>query len=356
MTAVPNLKPALIRSSDNSIIVAAGPCSAESESQVLDTARQLSGGRVDLFRAGLWKPRTKPGGFEGVGARGLPWLISVKEKFGMPVATEVASERHVQEALEAGVDFLWIGARTTANPFAVQEIANAIVESGKADSVGVLIKNPVNPDVELWDGAIQRFARVGVQRISAVHRGFTPLVDNTFRNSPHWAIANELRVRYPHLQMICDPSHIGGKRELVASISQTAIDLGFDGLMVETHCDPSKALSDAAQQLTPDELFAMLDALHHRDTTAKPSTLDTLRSRIDAIDLEILDALRRRMDVSREIGQLKRECRMPVVQPERYNDMLSLRLANGSEMGLGSEFVMNLFREIHAESIANQIK
>lgn len=349
-----SITPVFVSPTDRPTIVVAGPCSAESESQVLATAELLAG-KVDMFRAGLWKPRTKPGNFEGVGEAGLLWLAKVAEIFKVPVTTEVATERHVKLALDAGLDTLWIGARTTANPFAVQEISEAINRFGNCD-VKVLLKNPVNPDVELWDGAIQRLLAAGVSRITAVHRGFTPVADNVYRNSPLWSIANSLRLRYPELQMLCDPSHIGGRRDLIAPLSQTALDLGFDGLMIETHCEPSAAWSDKNQQLSPAELFDMLDQLKFRDKTMRPSQLDSLRDRIDSIDMEILDALRRRMEVSSEIGQLKRKCRMPVVQPERFNEMMDGRLAEGLRMGLSEKLLREIFLSIHTESVARQLQ
>ena len=268
-------------------IVIAGPCSAESEEQVLETARGLAAKGVKLFRAGIWKPRTKPGGFEGVGAPGLQWLKKVKEETGMYVSTEVATRAHVEEALKAGIDLLWIGARTTVNPFAVQEIADAL----KGVDIPVLIKNPVNPDLELWIGAIERIYGAGIHRIGVIHRGFSSYDKKIYRNLPLWHIPIELRRRMPELQIFCDPSHIGGKRELIAPLCQQAMDLSFDGLIVESHCNPDCALSDASQQITPDVLDYVLNLLVIRNETQTTENLSQLRNQIDEIDEQLLELL-----------------------------------------------------------------
>ena len=283
-------------------LVIAGPCSAETEEQVMETARQLHGFGIRIFRAGIWKPRTKPGSFEGVGKEGLLWLKRVKEKLGMYVATEVANTRHVHDALAAGVDILWIGARTTANPFAVQEIADAL----EGTDIPVLIKNPVNPDLDLWIGALERIYNAGVRKIAAIHRGFSSYDEKIYRNLPFWHIPIELRRLMPEVPILCDPSHIGGKRELVGPISQQAMDLNFDGLIVETHPNPDKAWSDTKQQVTPEMLNSILNALVIRDTHQTTESLTALRRQIDECDNHLLELLARRMRISVEIGQYKR--------------------------------------------------
>ena len=283
-------------------LVIAGPCSAESESQVLDTAKSLAKNGIKIFRAGIWKPRTKPGGFEGVGIKGLLWLQEVKKETGMLTATEVANHEHVVAALDSGVDILWIGARTSANPFAMQEIADAL--KGHND-VTVLVKNPVNPDIELWIGAMLRIYNAGVRRIGAIHRGFSTYGKHLFRNEPQWHIPIELHRRIPNLPILCDPSHMGGKRELIGPISQQALDMGFNGLIIESHCNPDCALSDAKQQVTPDSLNLIINTLVLRQTKQSTENLALLRQRIDECDNELLEVLSRRMAIAREIGQYK---------------------------------------------------
>lgn len=338
---------------DNPMIIA-GPCSAESQEQVLETARQLAGNGIKIFRAGIWKPRTKPGGFEGVGSVGLEWLAKVKEVTGMYTATEVATPTHVEEAVSAGVDLLWIGARTSANPFAVQEIAETI---GKiAPNIPVLVKNPINPDLELWIGALQRFYNAGVHRLGAIHRGFSTYGKHLYRNVPQWHIPIELRLRFPNLPIICDPSHIGGRRELVAPLSQEAFDMGFNGLIVESHCNPDCALSDAGQQLTPDILNFILHTLVIRSTKQSTENLALLRQQIDKIDNELLEVLSQRMRISRDIGKYKLEHAMPVVQATRYNDVIRTRLELGVELGLGKDFLKTILLSIHDESVRQQIE
>lgn len=335
-------------------LLIAGPCSAETEEQVIRTATELAANGVKIFRAGIWKPRTKPGGFEGVGAEGLQWLKKVKVLTGMYTSTEVATKQHVEEALAAGIDILWIGARTSANPFAMQEIADAL-QAANAD-VPVLIKNPVNPDLELWIGAVQRIYNAGIRRIGAIHRGFSAYGKHLYRNLPQWHIPIELRRRLPNLPIICDPSHIGGKRELVSSISQQAIDMGFDGLIIESHCDPDCAWSDKGQQITPDVLNFVVNTLVHRDKSHSTENLSLLRQQIDALDNELLEVLNKRMRVSREIGQFKKEHRMPIVQAQRYDDIIQSRVKLAMDMGMSGDFMKSVLAAIHEESVRQQIE
>ncbi|MDR1406860.1 MAG: bifunctional 3-deoxy-7-phosphoheptulonate synthase/chorismate mutase type II [Tannerella sp.] len=337
--------------SDQRPVVIAGPCSAETEEQVLETARSLSGKGIMIFRAGIWKPRTKPGGFEGVGTEGLRWLKKVKEETGMYVTTEVATRDHVFEALKAGVDILWIGARTSANPFAVQEVADAL----KGVDIPVLIKNPVNPDLDLWIGAIQRLYGAGIHRLGVIHRGFSSYDKKIYRNLPLWHIPIELRRRYPALPILCDPSHIGGKRELIAPLCQQAMDLNFDGLIVESHCRPDEAWSDAAQQITPDVLDYVLNLLVIRESTQTTENLHVLRRQIDAIDESLLELLAKRMRVSREIGICKKEHNMPILQTPRYGEILENRTKAGASMDLNPDFVEKMLKLIHEESVAQQM-
>lgn len=333
-------------------VVIAGPCSAETEEQVMETAKDLAKNGVRIFRAGIWKPRTKPGGFEGVGSVGLTWLQEVKKETGMLVATEVANKQHVEEALNAGVDVLWIGARTSANPFAMQEIADSLVGA----DVPVLVKNPVNPDLELWIGAMQRIYNAGIRQIGAIHRGFSAYGKHLYRNMPQWHIPIELRRRMPELTLICDPSHIGGKRELVSPLSQQAMDMGFDGLIVESHGDPDSAWSDKSQQVTPEVLNFILNMLVVRDTTQTTESLTLLRQQIDQIDNDLLEALSKRMRISREIGQYKKEHSMPVVQTGRYDDILNSRAAAAEELGMNGDFMKTVYQAIHEESVRQQIE
>jgi chorismate mutase len=333
-------------------LIIAGPCSAESEEQVLDTARQLAKMGIKIFRAGIWKPRTKPGGFEGVGAIGLPWLKRVKEETGMYVAVEVATERHVFEALKHGVDMLWIGARTTANPFAMQEIADAL----KGADVPVLIKNPVNPDLELWIGGIERIYNAGIHRIGAIHRGFSSYDKKLYRNMPAWHIPIELHRRLPNLPLICDPSHIGGKRELIQPLSQQAMDLGFDGLIIESHCNPDCAWSDKAQQITPEVLELVLETLVVRETSQPTESLTSLRHQIDELDDQLLELLAKRMRVSSEIARFKKANNMPVLQTGRYDEILTKRVKQGKELGMSEEFLKVLLEAIHEESVHTQLE
>lgn len=337
---------------DKRPIIIAGPCSAESREQVLNTAQSLASKGIRIFRAGIWKPRTKPGGFEGVGAVGLPWLKEVKEKTGMLTSTEVATPYHVFEAIKAGIDILWIGARTVANPFAMQELADAL----KGTDIPILVKNPVNPDLELWIGAIERIYGAGIRNIGVIHRGFSSYEKKLYRNLPLWHIPIELKRRYPDLSMFCDPSHIGGKRELVAPIAQQALDLNFDGLIIESHCDPDHALSDAAQQLTPDVLDYTLSMLVIRDNAQTTEDITVLRKQIDEIDEQLLATLAKRMRISREIGTYKKEHNMPILQSGRYNDILENRAKLGKAMELNPDFIAEIMKSIHEESVRVQME
>ena len=336
---------------DKRPIVIAGPCSAETEVQVMETAKALSSKDIKMFRAGIWKPRTKPGGFEGVGSIGLKWLKRVKAETGMYTAVEVATRDHVFEVLKAGIDIVWIGARTVANPFAVQEIADAL----RGVDIPVFVKNPVNADLEQWIGAIERVQRAGVHRIAAVHRGFSSYENKMYRNQPLWHIPIELRRRYPQLPIFCDPSHIGGKRELIAPLCQQAMDLNFDGLMIESHPNPADAWSDANQQVTPEVLDYILNLLVIRDTTQTTENLVELRRQIDGIDEGLLELLARRMRVSREIGIYKKEHNMPILQTPRYGEILENRSRMGLTMDLNPDFVKKMLSEIHEESVRQQM-
>ena len=347
------IKPIQFKGDDNKRpIIIAGPCRDEPEEQVMSTATELAKAGIKIFRAGIWKPRTKPGGFEGIGEEGLVWLERVQKETGMLVATEVATRQHVEAALKHGVDVLWMGARTSANPFAMQEIADTL----KGVDVPVLVKNPVNPDLELWIGAMQRLHNAGITRIGAIHRGFSAYGKHLYRNMPQWHIPIELRRRLPNMTIFCDPSHIGGKRELVAPLSQQAMDLGFDGLIIESHCDPDCAWSDKSQQVNPEVLNFILNTLVVRDTTQTTESLTLLRQQIDQIDGEIIEALAKRMRVSREIGQYKKEHSMPVLQTGRYDDVLNTRARNAEEMGMSGDFMKTVYQAIHEESVRQQIE
>lgn len=340
---------------DNRPLVIAGPCSAETEEQVLNTAHQLSDIGVKIFRAGIWKPRTRPNAFEGIGSEGLPWLKRVKEETGMLIATEVANAKHAYEALKFGVDVIWIGARTTADPFAVQEIADAL----KGLDIPVLVKNPVNPDVELWIGALERFNNVGIKRLAAIHRGFSSANKTIYRNPPCWQIPIELRRRIPDLPIIIDPSHMAGKRDLIMDLSQYAMNLAFDGMIIEVHCNPDEAWSDAAQQIVPEQLGYILSNLKLRDEdihNRNAVTLEELRAEIDHIDSEIVDIMARRMKVSDQIGQFKKENNLTVLQSNRWNKLLNKMIDMGLDKGLSDEFVSKIYDAIHVESINHQQK
>ncbi|MGN1237127.1 MAG: chorismate mutase [Bacteroidaceae bacterium] len=346
-----DLQPLCLPSDNERPIVIAGPCSAETEEQVMTTARQLAGKGCHMFRAGVWKPRTKPGGFEGNGEKALPWLKQVKEETSMLIATEVATPEHVELALKYDVDILWVGARTSANPFAMQSLADSL----KGVDVPVLVKNPVNPDLELWIGALERINGAGIKRLGAIHRGFSSYEKKLYRNAPMWQIPIELHRRIPNLPILNDPSHIGGRRDLIAPLCQQAMDLGMDGLIVESHCSPENAWSDAKQQVTPDILDYILSMLVIRDTEAQGDTLASLRKNIDELDNDLIDLLAKRMRISRQIGEYKKEHDMTVVQTKRYSEILDKRGAQGSLMGIDPECIKNIFEHIHEESVRQQI-
>lgn len=318
----------------------------------MTTAQQLKKLGCKMFRAGIWKPRTKPGGFEGNGEMALPWMKQVKEETGMLTATEVATPEHVELALKYGIDILWVGARTSANPFAMQALADSL----KGVDVPVFVKNPVNPDLELWIGAMERINQAGVKRMAAIHRGFSSFDKKIYRNLPMWQIPIELRRRIPDLPIICDPSHIGGRRELIAPLCQQAMDLGFDGLMVESHCSPDNAWSDAKQQVTPDVLDYILGLLVVRSETVTTEGIHELRKQIDEFDNSLMELLAKRMRVCREIGQYKKEHNMTILQTVRYNEILDKRGAQGSLCGMDSEFVKEIFEHIHEESVRQQME
>ncbi len=331
-------------------LIIAGPCSAETEDQIMETARGLASLGIKIFRAGIWKPRTKPGGFEGIGVKGLPWLKRVKSELGMYTAVEVATAKHVRDALAHDVDILWIGARTSANPFAVQEIADAL----EGTDIPVFIKNPVNPDLDLWIGAIERVHNAGVKKIAAIHRGFSSFDKKIYRNLPQWHIPIELHRQLPNLPIICDPSHIGGRRELIAPLCQQAMDLNFDGLIIESHCNPEKAWSDASQQVTPDVLDFILNNIIIRDITQTTENLAMLRRQIDELDNNLLELLAKRMRVSSEIGQYKKEHNMPILQAQRYDEILKNRISQAEQMGMDGEFMKTVLVAIHEESVRHQ--
>lgn len=347
-----DLLPLNLPSDNEKLTVIAGPCSAETEEQVIETARQLAYKGCHIFRAGVWKPRTKPGGFEGNGEAALPWLKRVKEETGMLTSTEVATPEHVELALKYDIDILWVGARTSANPFAMQAIADSL----QGVDIPVLVKNPVNPDLELWIGAMERINQAGVKRIAAIHRGFSSYDKKIYRNLPMWQIPIELRRRIPELPIFCDPSHIGGRRELIAPLCQQAMDLGFDGLIIECHCDPDKAWSDAKQQITPDILDYILGLLVIRDQSVTTEGISALRKQIDDLDNQLMELLSKRMRVCREIGHYKKEHNMTVLQTSRYNEILNKRGAQGSLCGMEPNFIKTIFEAVHEESVRQQIE
>ncbi len=337
-------------------LVIAGPCSAETEEQVLQIAHQLKDSDVNYYRAGIWKPRTRPGMFEGVGALGLKWLQKVKAETGLKTATEVANRAHVELALEHDIDLLWIGARSTVSPFIVQEIADALQGTDKV----VLVKNPVNPDLSLWLGAVERLVTADIKKLGVIHRGFSTYEKTKYRNNPEWQLAIELQTKFPDLPLINDPSHITGRRDMIFDVSQTALDLNFDGLMIETHNDPDKAWSDAAQQVTPKALVQIMKDLKIRkefDPEAEfNSSLNTLRAQIDVVDNQIIDLLGKRMKVADSIGLLKKKKNVAVLQSKRWNEILGKMVLEGEERGLSEEFILKMFKAIHQESINHQEK
>ena len=346
------LQPLNLPSDNERPFVIAGPCSAETEEQVMTTATQLAQKGCHIFRAGVWKPRTKPGGFEGNGEMALPWMKRVKEETGMLVSTEVATPEHVELALKYGIDILWVGARTTANPFAMQALADSL----RGIDVPVFVKNPVNPDLELWIGAMERINQAGIKRMAAIHRGFSSYDKKIYRNLPMWQIPIELHRRIPELPIICDPSHIGGRRELIAPLCQQAMDLGFEGLIVESHCNPDCAWSDAKQQVTPDVLDYILSLLVIRDETSTNEDIQMLRKQIDELDNDLMSLLAKRMRVCREIGQYKKEHNMTVLQANRYNEILEKRGAQGALCGMSADFIAQIFEGIHEESVRQQLE
>jgi chorismate mutase len=337
-------------------LVIAGPCSAETEEQVLRIAHELKDSDVNYFRAGIWKPRTRPGMFEGVGEIGLRWLKKVKEETGMKTCTEVANAAHVKLAIENDVDLLWIGARSTVSPFIMQEIADALQGTDKI----VLVKNPVNPDLALWLGGIERLYKAGIKKLGAIHRGFSTYEKTKYRNIPEWQIAVEFQNKFPDLPLINDPSHITGNREMIFDVSQTALDLNFDGLMIETHFDPENAWSDAAQQVTPKKLKQiMVDLKIRKETNTEAeyqNSLDNLRAQINVADAQLIELLGKRMRVSDQIGALKKDKNVAVLQSKRWNEILGNMILEGESKGLSEEFVLRMFKAIHQESINHQEK
>lgn len=332
-------------------IVIAGPCSAETEEQVMSTARMLADKGCHIFRAGVWKPRTKPGGFEGNGEKALPWLKEVKEETGMMISTEVATPDHVELAMRYDMDVLWVGARTSANPFAMQ----ALADSMQGFQIPVLVKNPVNPDLELWIGGLQRLNQAGIKRLGVIHRGFSSYDKKIYRNLPMWQIPIELRRRIPGLPIICDPSHIGGRRDLIAPLCQQAMDLGFDGLIVESHCNPKEAWSDAKQQVTPDILDYILSLLVIRDDTFTTEDIRSLRAQIDELDNSLMELLAKRFRLCREIGTFKKEHNMTILQTRRYNEILEKRGTQAGLCGMNPKFAAHIFELIHEESVRQQL-
>ncbi len=335
--------------------IIAGPCSAESEEQVMVCARDLAKtGKVNAFRAGIWKPRTRPGSYEGVGSEGLKWLKQVKQETGLKTATEVATEKHVYEALKYGVDIMWIGARTTGNPFSMQEIAEAL--SGV--DVTVFIKNPVNPDVELWHGAYERIQKVGIEHIGLIHRGFTSYEKLRYKNQPLWQLPIEMKRRLPNVPMICDPSHISGTREYLLEVAQKALDLDYDGLMIEVHPAPDMALSDAKQQITPVQLIELLSKLIHRDRNSTDVNfihiLEELRAKVDRYDENLIELLGQRMAIAKEIGKYKKENNITILQKNRWEEIISKAEQKAAQFSLSKEFIDIVFNAIHIESINNQ--
>lgn len=336
-------------------LIISGPCSAETEEQVMETAVRLAAtGKVDMLRAGIWKPRTKPGLFEGIGTKGLPWLASAKKQTGLPITVEVATAKHVQDALQFDVDMLWIGARTTVNPFSVQEVADAL----RGVDIPVLVKNPIHPDLELWTGALERLQKVGLSRVGMIHRGFASYGNTEFRNAPMWHLPIEMKRRFPEMPLICDPSHICGNRTLLQSIAQKSIDLDFDGIMLESHIDPDNAWSDAKQQITPEAFAQMLDELIWRqeNTDAKEfvTALASLREQINQLDDELMTILGQRMKVADKIGVYKKENDITILQTNRWNEILEKAFAKGGKLGLSKDFITKYFDAVHLESINHQ--
>src|SRR5678815_3533308 len=338
-------------------IIISGPCSAETEEQVLETATRLAKtGKVDMLRAGIWKPRTRPGSFEGIGTKGLPWMQQAKKLTRLPITVEVATAKQVEDALHFDVDVLWIGARTTVNPFSVQDVADAL----KGANVPVLIKNPINPDLELWIGAVERVAKAGIEKIGLIHRGFSSYGNTEYRNAPMWHLAIEMKRRNPEMMIINDPSHICGRRDILMDVAQKAIDLDFDGLMIESHIDPDNAWSDAKQQVTPEKLAEMLDAIKWRHETADEkefiTALEKLREQINHLDDELIQLLGQRMKIADRIGEYKKNNNVTILQTSRWNQILEKAYAKGDALGLSKEFITKYFDAVHMESINHQNK
>jgi chorismate mutase len=338
-------------------LIISGPCSAETEEQVLETAQRLAKtGKIDILRAGIWKPRTKPGLFEGIGAKGLPWMAQAKKITGLPITVEVATGKQVQDALAFDVDILWIGARTTVNPFSVQEVADAL----RGVDVPVLIKNPINPDLELWTGAVERVARAGVKNIGLIHRGFSSYGNTEYRNAPMWHLAIEMKRRNPEMPIICDPSHICGRRDILQDVSQVSVDLDFDGLMIESHIDPDNAWSDAKQQITPERLAEILGAIKWRSESSSEkefqSAFAAMREQINQLDDELLQILGQRMKVADKIGEFKKNNNITILQTKRWNEILERAMLKGEKLGLSREFITKYFDAVHLESISHQNK
>jgi chorismate mutase len=338
-------------------LIISGPCSAETEEQVLETAQRLKAtGKVDMLRAGIWKPRTRPGSFEGIGTKGLPWMQRARKETGLPITVEVATGKQVEDALHFDVDVLWIGARTTVNPFSVQEVADAL----RGVNVPVLIKNPINPDLELWIGAVERVAKAGIKQIGLIHRGFSSYGNSEYRNAPMWHLAIEMKRRNPELLMINDPSHICGRRDILQAVAQKAIDLDYDGLIIESHIDPDKAWSDAKQQITPERLAEMLDNMVWRreDVASEEyhAALEKLRNQINHLDDELMQILSERMKVAEKIGQYKKDNNITILQTNRWNEILEAAFAKGGKLGLSKEFITKYFDAVHLESINHQTK
>ena len=338
-------------------LIISGPCSAETEEQVIATATGLAAtGKVDMLRAGIWKPRTRPGSFEGVGTKGLPWLQKAKAVTGLPVCVEVATGKQVEDALHFGVDVLWIGARTTVNPFSVQDVADAL----RGADVPVLIKNPINPDLELWIGALERVGKAGIKNIGLIHRGFSSYGNTEFRNAPMWHLAIEMKRRYPDMLMINDPSHICGNRHMLQEVAQEAIDLDYDGLIIESHIDPDNAWSDAKQQITPEKLGELIGNIHWRKEDVASAeyhaALEKLRQQINHLDDELMQIIGQRMKVSEKIGKYKKENSITILQTNRWNSILERAFAKGDKLGLSKEFITKYFDAVHMESINHQNK
>ena len=335
-------------------LIVSGPCSAENEHQVIHTALGLAKHKVNLFRSGIWKPRTRPASFQGVGVEGLKWLTKAKELTTLPMAVEVANPSHVKASLSHGIDVLWVGARTTTNPFAVQAIADAL----EGLDTPVMVKNPISPDLELWIGAMERLNRAGISKIAAVHRGFSSFVSDEYRNQPNWVIPIELRRRYPSIPLICDPSHICGNRKMISFVSQKAFDLLFDGLMIESHIEPHTALSDANQQLAPEDIGVSLKTLKYKtegvDDSQFQRQMINLRQKIDDIDLRIIEMIARRMNIAKEIGEHKKQMNISILQPDRWKQIVSSRTAMGKAMNLDEGFVFRIYQYIHEEAIRQQ--